>query len=106
MPLKKIQTGQMSCTPPLDSLVIRFHTYALEWLPNSINWFIDDHLYQTVTADEWFSSGGLSPALLDESFHLLMNLAVGGNWPGYPDETVTFPQELLVDFVRVYQLEE
>lgn len=80
-----------------------FHTYSLEWDPDTIKWFVDGHLYETRTSREWYSSGGKSPAPFDQRFHLLMNLAVGGNWPQYPDDSVKFPQQMVVDYVRVYQ---
>ncbi len=78
-----------------------FHTFALEWERGVIRWFVDDTLYQTQT--QWSSSGGAFPAPFDRRFHLLLNVAVGGNWPGDPDETTVFPQRMEVDYVRVYQ---
>lgn len=78
-----------------------FHVFTLEWYADSIKWFVDDVHYQTQT--EWFTTGGEFPAPFDQRFHLLLNIAVGGNWPGYPDATTIFPQRMLVDYVRVYQ---
>ncbi len=81
----------------------QFHVYALEWEPEEMRWYVDDVLYQTI--DTWFTSGledGF-PAPFDQRFHLLMNIAVGGVWPGPPDETTEFPQFMYVDYVRVYQ---
>ncbi len=78
-----------------------FHTFAIHWQPGKIEWFVDDKLYQTQT--KWSSSGGPFPAPFDQEFHLLLNLAVGGNFLGPPDASTPFPRKMLVDFVRVYQ---
>jgi len=78
-----------------------FHTFAIEWDTTYIKWFVDDSCYQMQT--EWWSSGGPYPAPFDQKFHLIMNIAVGGNWPGYPDETTEFPQRMEIEYVRVYQ---
>ncbi|PAP77130.1 family 16 glycosylhydrolase [Rubrivirga marina] len=78
-----------------------FHTFAIEWEPRRIRWYVDGELYQTQIS--WTSAGGPYPAPFDSPFHLLLNVAVGGQWPGYPDETTTFPQRMEVDYVRVYQ---
>jgi beta-glucanase (GH16 family) len=78
-----------------------FHVFAIEWERGEIRWYVDGILYGTQT--EWFSTAGDYPAPFDVDFHLLLNLAVGGNWPGAPDSSTTFPQELVVDYVRVYQ---
>ena len=67
-----------------------------------MRWYVDGNLYQTQTS--WRTSAGAPfPAPFDQEFHLLINLAVGGNWPGAPDATTQFPQELAVDYIRVYQ---
>jgi hypothetical protein len=50
----------------------------------------------------WYSSAAAFPAPFNKRFHLLINLAVGGNWPGSPDLSTVFPQEMVVDYVRVY----
>jgi beta-glucanase (GH16 family) len=80
-----------------------FHTFALEWEPDGIHWYVDDILFHSVM--EWFTSSKNAPfpAPFDQNFHLLINVAVGGHWPGKPDETSVFPQTLYVDYVRVYQ---
>lgn len=78
-----------------------FHTYAVEWEEGEVRWYVDDIHYATRTS--WWSAGGPFPAPFDQDFHLLLNLAVGGRWPGNPDETTAFPQSLIVDYVRVYQ---
>jgi beta-glucanase (GH16 family) len=78
-----------------------FHTFTLQWDSTSIAWFVDDSLYQTQT--HWYSSESAFPSPFDQRFHLILNVAVGGNWPGNPDNTTVFPQEMVVDYVRVFQ---
>lgn len=89
-----------------------FHVYAIEWEEGEIRWFVDDLHYATQTSDGWYTEFpgydgtmviGDGAAPFDQEFHLLMNVAVGGNWPGSPDDRTVFPQEMLVDYVRVYQ---
>ncbi len=76
-----------------------FHTFALEWRPDELQWYVDDELFFTLTPDSLPSD---SEWVFDQPFFLLLNLAVGGNWPGNPDETTRFPQTLTVDYLRVY----
>ena len=78
-----------------------FHVFSLEWEPHAFRWYLDNRLYQTQT--NWPSGTNSFPAPFDQRFHLLLNLAVGGNWPGKPDTNTTFPQSMVVDYVRVYQ---
>jgi beta-glucanase (GH16 family) len=81
-----------------------FHIFALEWEPNEIRWYVDDTLFHS--ASEWFTTGrkdAQPPAPFDQDFYLLINVAVGGHWPGSPDESSIFPQMMFVDYVRVYQ---
>lgn len=78
-----------------------FHTFTLIWKEGKFQWFVDGKLYQTQT--EWNTVAAPYPAPFDQKFHIILNLAVGGYWPGYPDETTKFPQEYVVDYVRVYQ---
>ncbi|MGM0374967.1 MAG: family 16 glycosylhydrolase [Chloroflexota bacterium] len=87
-----------SATTSGDPLNEAFHTYAIEWQPDEIRWYLDGIEYHTVTnADvpgKW---------VFDHPFFIILNLAVGGEWPGYPDQTTQFPQQLVVDYVRVYR---
>jgi beta-glucanase (GH16 family) len=76
-----------------------FHTFAVEWAPGTISFYVDDQLYETQTSkvpsgDTWE---------FEHPFFLLINVAVGGQWPGSPDSTTVFPQTLKVDWVRVYE---
>jgi beta-glucanase (GH16 family) len=76
-----------------------FHLYAVEWSPNDIKFFFDNHLIVERTPADLPSN---TMWVYDHPFYLLLNLAVGGNWPGNPDDTTVFPQRMLVDYVRVY----
>jgi beta-glucanase (GH16 family) len=78
-----------------------FHTFAVEWREGEIRWLIDGVAYQT--QNQWSSAGGDFPAPFDQRFHLLLNVAVGGQFVGPPDATTVYPQQMLVDYVRVYQ---
>ncbi len=77
-----------------------FHIYAVEWTPNQIKWYLDNHQYFTATPANLPS--GATWVFSGPQFFIL-NVAVGGNWPGNPDGTTVFPQQMVVDYVRVYQ---
>ena len=81
-----------------------FHTYALEWDETEIRWYFDDSLYAVQT--NWFSTAAPYPAPFDQPFHILLNLAVGGNFPGFAIDTGVFPATMEVDWVRVYSGED
>ena len=78
-----------------------FHNFIVEWDTTEIRWYMDDSLYEV--QDSWFSTAAEYPAPFDQRFHLLMNVAVGGNWPGSPDAGTHFPQRMYVDYVRIYK---
>jgi beta-glucanase (GH16 family) len=77
-----------------------FHIYAVEWEPNAIRFYVDKDLYATRTPAELPPGGKW---VFDHPFFILLNVAVGGGWPGSPDASSVFPQEMLVDYVRVYR---
>ena len=101
---------------PGGSLVSDWHVYAVEWEPGEVRFYVDEVL--TCTRNHWWScsktrdGAGLVPtkaadlnpwpAPFDQPFYLLMNVAVGGNFPGLPTPETAFPAELVVDYVRVY----
>lgn len=86
---------------PATSVVDNFHTYSIEWEPGEIRWYVDGQHYQT--QNSWWSSGGAYPAPFNQRFHIILNVAVGGNWPGSPNNSTVFPQRMEVDYVRVYK---
>ena len=83
-----------------DSLKNDFHIYTLEWTKNEIHWFVDYQEVFKVTLDQ-IPAG--TQWVFDHPFFIILNLAVGGSWPGFADDTTVFPQQLKVDYVRVYQ---
>ncbi len=90
---------------PGFSLANDFHVYAIEWEPGVIRWYFDGTHYQTAWNTDWWTAGSPNVnAPFDQEFHFLLNVAVGGNWPGDPDDDTYFPQEMQVDYVRVYEL--
>ncbi|MFC9998439.1 family 16 glycosylhydrolase [Nocardia sp. NPDC127526] len=89
--------------PGGQALADGFHLYSVEWGPARIDWFLDGTSYFSVTEDD------IAPGqrwVFDHPFYALLNLAVGGVWPGPPDAATVFPAELLVDYVRVYERSE
>ena len=101
---------------PNGSTVSDWHVYAVEWEPGEIRFFVDG--VHTCSYNHWWSCGKTEngqgveaaqpadlhpwPAPFDQPFYLLMNVAVGGNFPGVPNDQTRFPAELVVDYVRVY----
>ncbi len=77
-----------------------FHTYAVEWTPTSVKFFLDTTLYETRTPAD-VPQG--SKWVYDHPFFIILNVAVGGQWPGSPDGTTPLPAQMLVDYVRVYK---
>lgn len=76
-----------------------YHVFAVEWATNRIAWLVDDRPYFAVTPA---SLPRGTAWVFEQPQFLLLNLAVGGNWPGSPDATTTFPRRMTVDYVRVY----
>jgi beta-glucanase (GH16 family) len=77
-----------------------FHVYAVEWSSKVVTWSIDGYVYETIAKDN-LPTG--TTWVFDHPFFIILNLAVGGNFVGPPDGTTAFPQNLLVDYVRVYK---
>lgn len=84
-----------------------FHNYAIEWDADEFRWYVDDVLY--ATQNSWWSDaasispGAVYPAPFNQAFHILLNVAVGGNLPGPPSGSTVFPVTMDVDWVRVYE---
>ncbi|MGL6075767.1 MAG: glycoside hydrolase family 16 protein [Fimbriiglobus sp.] len=102
---------------PNNGTIADFHTYAVEWEPSEIRWYVDGQQYAAQSF--WWSSSKMDgtkpakptkeadlnpwPAPFNQPFYLVMNIAVGGKFLGKPDPTTKFPAEMLVDYVRVYE---
>ncbi|WP_109506167.1 glycoside hydrolase family 16 protein [Nocardioides speluncae] len=74
-----------------------FHTFRVDWSPNKIVWSVDGNVYQTRTPADL----GGKEWVFDHPFFMILNLAVGGYWPGDPDASTPFPNTLTIDYVRV-----
>lgn len=83
-----------------DNFNDKFHVFSIVWQENAIRWYVDYQLYHEIKDTD----------IKFESFRLaqffIFNVAVGGNWPGNPDATTVFPQTMMVDYVRVFQVPE
>lgn len=106
-----------SYTLPKEGTIADFHVYTLEWDPGEFRWAVDGEVYSTQSF--WWSSSKIEkkkgakptkesdlnpwPAPFDQPFYLIVNLAIGGQFPGNPDKTTPFPAEMLIDYVRVYE---
>jgi beta-glucanase (GH16 family) len=77
-----------------------FHLFAVEWEPQEIRFYVDENLYATRRLSD-LPAG--THWVYDHPFFILLNLAVGGLWPGNPDTTTEFPQRMYIDYVRVYK---
>ncbi|MFD9380662.1 ricin-type beta-trefoil lectin domain protein [Streptomyces sp. NPDC059999] len=89
--------GAAHTLPGGQAFADAFHTFAVDWAPDSVTWSVDGTVYQRRTPADL---GGRAWAF-NKPFFLILNLAVGGYWPGDPDAGTTFPQQLVVDHVRV-----
>lgn len=78
-----------------------FHVYAVEWEGPQIRFYVDGSLYATRTTADLPNNG--SVWVFDHPFFIILNVAVGGTWPGAPNGSTVFPQQMLVDYVRVYR---
>jgi beta-glucanase (GH16 family) len=86
-------------TLPSGKLADDFHIFAIEWEASVVRFYVDGNLYETRTPAD-LPAG--KTWVFDHPFFILLNVAVGGDWPGNPDNTTVFPQNMLVDYVRVY----
>ena len=86
--------------PAGQTLSNDFHVYAVEWEPDTIRFYLDANLYVAFSAAQWPPGGTW---VFDHRFFLILNVAIGGDWPGSPDDSTEFPQTMLVDYVRVYK---
>ncbi len=103
------QQGEKELSSGEGSFADERHTFRLDWEPGKLTWFVDDE--EVYTTSEWFTGKNKEseltyPAPFDQEFYVILNLAVGGNWVGYPDQAVVDDmanQSYDVDYVRVYQ---
>jgi len=100
-------SGGKGISKPFELAAGRFadgyHIYAVDWTPQRLDFLVDGHAYHAVTPA---SLPAGTKWVYDHPFFIILNVAVGGDWPGNPDKSSVFPQLMLVDYVRVYQREE
>lgn len=90
---------------PAGETAAQWHTYGMIWSPGNVQYYIDDpaNIYASYTPASLNNlSGAVWPFDSGQSNFLIVNLAIGGSWPGPPDQTTPFPSEMLVDYVRIY----
>lgn len=90
--------GGQYTLPGGRALADDYHTFAVDWAPDSITWYIDGIQYSRKTP----ADAGGNRWVFDHPFFMILNVAVGGNWPGSPDGSTAFPQTMTIDYVRVY----
>ncbi len=83
-----------------ENIESKFHVYAIEWDENAITWYVDNVKFHQATKAAVLAKG--HAWVFDHNFYIILNVAVGGGWPGSPDGTSSFPKQMLVDYVRVY----
>ncbi|MCU7549704.1 family 16 glycosylhydrolase [Chitinophagaceae bacterium LB-8] len=88
-----------SFTLSSSSFYDQFHVFSMDWKQDQIKLYVDNNLFLTVNK----SDVGTAPYPFNAPFFFIFNVAVGGNWPGSPDATTTFPQRMIVDYIRVFQ---
>jgi beta-glucanase (GH16 family) len=93
-----LNTGERVQLPNRDEYASAFHNYAVFWEEDRLRWLLDGTQYSQKTPDD------IAPYNwpFNEKFHFVINLAIGGNWPGNPDNSTSFPQQMKIDFVRIY----
>jgi beta-glucanase (GH16 family) len=77
-----------------------FHTFGIQWAPEAVSFYVDGNLYEILTSSSVPPDGEW---VFNHPFFLVLDVAVGGKFSGYPDKTTTFPQDMIVDYVRVYR---
>lgn len=98
-PSQHMYLGGSTAVPIPQTLADEYHVYSVEWEQDEVRWYFDNEEYFSITPDNMNGQ----PYPFNASFFLILNVAVGGIWPGYPDESTPFPAFMAVDYVRVYQ---
>lgn len=93
----KTSTGRKGL--PSGTFSDQFHVFTLVWEKDQISWYVDNEWFKTFSTSD--PNVNLYP--FNSPFYFIMNVAVGGNWPDDPDETTEFPQEMVIDYIRVFE---
>lgn len=91
----KYSSGSTSL--PSGDFSDKYHVFTIVWDFNTITWYVDNVPFKQ------FTNSNIAGWPFNKSFYFIMNVAVGGNWPGPPDDTTVFPQQMTVDYIRVFQ---
>lgn len=91
--------GGSTAVPFPEQLADAYHVYSIEWETDSIRWLFDNEEYFSASPDNMNGQ----PYPFNQPFFFILNVAVGGIWPGYPDDTTPFPSYMAIDYIRVYQ---
>jgi len=97
---RRLKEGSIFALPGPD-FHDQFHVFSIIWEEDKIEWYVDNRRYNTLTPEDM---GGLEYPF-NESFFFIFNVAVGGNWPGSPNQSTVLPQRMIVDYIRVFQKE-
>lgn len=92
---QKLTSNQGTVKLAGENFADNYHDFRVDWTPASITFSLDGNVYHTIALEDDMKE-------FQRSFYLILNVAVGGNWPGNPDASTNFPQSLFVDYVRVY----
>lgn len=98
-PSQHTYLGGSTAVPFPGTLADEYHVYSIEWEENAIRWYFDNEEYFSLSPDNMNGQ----PYPFNAPFFFILNVAVGGLWPGYPDATTPFPGFMAVDYIRVYQ---
>jgi beta-glucanase (GH16 family) len=91
--------GTSTLLPAGEKFSTKFHVFSIDWTEDNIKWYLDDRLFFEFKK----SDVGTFDYPFNKPHYLLFNVAVGGNWPGSPNTSTVFPQQMIVDYVRVFQ---
>ena len=94
-----INSGSSFTLSGTETFNDKFHVFSIIWSVDQIKWYVDDEEIHSITP----ANTGALPYPFNDEFFFIFNVAVGGNWPGYPDATTQFPQQMIVDYIRVFQ---
>ncbi len=90
--------GEHYDLPSSEKFSDKYHVFSIIWENDKIEWYVNDNKFFSLTPNQ------VSPSYpFNAEFFFILNIAVGGNWPGYPDNTTQFPQQMIVDYIRVFQ---
>jgi beta-glucanase (GH16 family) len=97
--------GSNGSTATLDTDQTEWHTYAIDWTPTSVTWFVDGVQYHKVTKDEYIGSSPAAVWVFDHEFYIILNLAMGGNFVGGPTDPALATAKTTFDYVRYYTVD-